>query len=186
MVTLLDLWLPILLAAILIHVGGFVMWMVLPHHRGDWKKLPDEDGVMHALRKSGVGVGQYNFPHCESKDAMKDPAWLAKVESGPMGFVILGAPGRPKMGKSLGQYFLYTLGVSFMVAYIASHTLPPGAPYLPVFRVVGSVATLAYAAALVPGAIWFSRSWGSTAREMFDGLVFGLVTAGVFGWLWPR
>jgi len=186
MVTLLDLWLPIVLAAVLVHVGGFVMWMVMPHHRGDWKKLPDEDGVLAALRKSGAGVGQYNFPHRASRDAAKDPAWLAKAEAGPMGFLILGVPGRPKMGKSLGQYFLYTLGVSFMIGYIASHTLPAGAPYLPVFRVVGTVATLAYAAALAPGAIWFSRSWGSTAREMFDGLVFGLLTAGVFGWLWPR
>jgi hypothetical protein len=186
MVTLLDLWLPILLAAVLIHLGGFVMWMVLPHHRGDWKKLPDEDVVLAALRKSGAGVGQYTFPHRASRDAAKDPVWLAKAEAGPMGFLILGAPGQPRLGKSLLQYFLYTLGVSFMVGYIASHTLPPGAPYLPVFRVVGTVATLAYAAALVPGAIWFSRSWGSTAREMFDGLVFGLLTAGVFGWLWPR
>jgi hypothetical protein len=90
------------------------------------------------------------------------------------------------MGKSLGQYFLYTLGVSFMVGYVAVHTLEAGAPYLSVFRVVGAVAALAYAAALVPSAIWFSRSWGSIAREMFDGLVFGLLTAGVFGWLWPR
>jgi hypothetical protein len=75
---------------------------------------------------------------------------------------------------------------SFMVAYIAAHTRPAGAPYLSVFRVVGSVAALAYAAAPVPGATWFSRSWGSTTREHFDGLVFGLVTAGIFGWLWPR
>ncbi|HMU60455.1 MAG TPA: hypothetical protein PKA66_01625 [Gemmatimonadales bacterium] len=186
MVTLLDLWLPILAAAVLIHLGGFVMWMVLPHHRGDWKQVPDEDGVLAALRKSGAGVGQYYFPYRASREAAKDPAWLAKAEAGPMGFLIIGPPGLPRLGKSLLQYFLYTLGVSFMVGYIASHTLPAGAPYLPVFRVVGAVATLAYAAALVPGAIWFSRSWGSIAREMFDGLVFGLLTAGVFGWLWPR
>jgi len=186
MVTLAALWLPIVLAAVLVHLGGFVMWMVLPHHRGDWTKLPDEDGLLAALRKSGATPGQYNFPHADSKQAMQDPAWLAKVESGPMGFLILGVPGRPRMGKSLVQYLLYTLAVSFMVGYIAVHTLPAGAPYLPVFRVVGAVATLAYAAGLVPGAIWFSRSWGSTAREMLDGLVFGLVTAGVFGWLWPR
>lgn len=186
MVTLAAIWLPIVLAAVLVHVGGFVMWMVLPHHRGDWKKLPDEDGLMGALRASGTEAGQYTFPHAGSKDAWKDPAFQGKVAAGPTGFLILRAPGRPTMGKSLGLYLLYTLGVSFMVGYIAVHTLPAGAPYLPVFRVVGAVATLAYAAGLAPGAIWFSRSWGSTAREMLDGLVFGLVTAGVFGWLWPR
>jgi len=89
MVTLPDLWLPIVLAAALIHIGGFVMWMVLPHHRGDWKRLPDEDGVMAALRTSGAGAGQYTFPHVGSHDAMKDPAWQAKAAAGPTGFVIL-------------------------------------------------------------------------------------------------
>ncbi len=98
MITLIDLWLPIVLSAVLIHVGGFVMWMVLPHHRGDWKKLPDEDAVLASLRSAGAGVGQYNFPHCDSKDAMQDPAWLAKAEAGPMGFLILGGPGPPKDG----------------------------------------------------------------------------------------
>lgn len=185
MVTLADVWIPIVVAAVVVHFGGFVMWMVMPHHRGDWVALPDEDGVLAALRKSGAGAGQYNFPYCHTRNAMKDEAWMAKAEAGPMGFLVLGPPGRPQMGGKLGQFFLYTLGVSFMVAYLAVHTLPAGAPYLPVFRVVGTAATLAYSVAIIPGAIWFSRTWGSTLREVLDGVVFGLLTAGVFAWLWP-
>jgi hypothetical protein len=28
--------------------------------------------------------------------------------------------------------------------------------------------------------------WGTTIKEVIDGLVYGLLTAGTFGWLWPR
>jgi hypothetical protein len=28
--------------------------------------------------------------------------------------------------------------------------------------------------------------WGATIKEVIDGLVYGLLTAGTFGWLWPH
>jgi hypothetical protein len=59
-------------------------------------------------------------------------------------------------------------------------------PYLQVFRVAGTVAFLAYSGAHVPGAIWFGRPLGSALKEVADGLLYGLLTAGAFGWLWPR
>jgi hypothetical protein len=51
---------------------------------------------------------------------------------------------------------------------------------------VGAVGFLAYAAALAPPSIWMGKPWKITWKEMFDGLLYGLVTAGTFGWLWPR
>jgi hypothetical protein len=33
--------------------------------------------------------------------------------------------------------------------------------------------------------IWYKKSWSGTLKNVFDGLVYGLVTGGVFGWLWP-
>jgi hypothetical protein len=33
--------------------------------------------------------------------------------------------------------------------------------------------------------IWYHRSWGTTLRYTVDGLVYALLTAGIFGWLWP-
>jgi hypothetical protein len=30
------------------------------------------------------------------------------------------------------------------------------------------------------------RSWIRTLKSMFDGLIYALLTASVFGWLWPR
>ena len=59
-------------------------------------------------------------------------------------------------------------------------------PTCDVFRVVGAVGFLAYAARQMPAAIWMGKPWAVASKEVFDGLVYGLVTAGTFGWLWPR
>ncbi len=32
---LLDLWLPIVVSAVIVFVASFLAWMVLPHHKGD-------------------------------------------------------------------------------------------------------------------------------------------------------
>ena len=82
-------------------------------------------------------------------------------------------------------WFLYTVVIGFMVAYVASRTLAPGAEYLKVFQIVGAVAFLGYAGAEPTASIWKFVSWGTTAKLVLDGLVYALLTAGVFGWLWP-
>jgi hypothetical protein len=55
-----------------------------------------------------------------------------------------------------------------------------------VFRIVGFTAFVAYAMALPQASIWYRRNWRMTFTGRFDGLVFGLLTGGVFGWLWPH
>jgi multisubunit Na+/H+ antiporter MnhE subunit len=90
------------------------------------------------------------------------------------------------MGKSLVQWFIFSLIVSFFIAYLTSRTVAPGTPYLQVFRVVGTIGFLAYAAAQIPAAIWMGKPWSVAWKEVFDGLLYGCVTAGTFGWLWPR
>ena len=72
------------------------------------------------------------------------------------------------------------------VAYLAAHTVPAGANYLVVFRVVGTAAFLAYGLGHVSDGIWKGQTWSMTIKEVLDGLVYGLLTAGTFGWLWPR
>ena len=64
--------------------------------------------------------------------------------------------------------------------------LPIGTSYLRVFQIVGTTAFLGYAGALVQQSIWYGRSWSMTIRTMLDGLLYALLTAGVFGWLWPH
>jgi hypothetical protein len=76
--------------------------------------------------------------------------------------------------------------VSIFAGYLAGAALPMGASYLDVFRFAGTTAFASYALALPQHSIWWKRSWGTTVRTMVDGLVYGCLTAGAFGWLWPR
>jgi hypothetical protein len=49
MVTIGALWLPILLSSIVVWVASALFWMVMPHHKSDFGKLPDEDAARQAL-----------------------------------------------------------------------------------------------------------------------------------------
>jgi hypothetical protein len=116
----------------------------------------------------------------------KDPTFIAKMKQGPMVQLTLRAGGSMNMGPMMMQWFLYVLIVSALVAYLAGHTLAIGADYLAVFRVAGFTAFMAYAMGQPIEAIWYSRKWSSAWKSIFDGLVYGLLTGGAFGWLWPR
>jgi hypothetical protein len=95
-------------------------------------------------------------------------------------------PGPFSMGRNLVQWFLYCVVVAFFAAYIAGRALPVGAHYLQVFRFVGASAFMGYAVALWQMSIWYRRSWITTIKSTIDGLIYALLTAGTFGWLWPR
>ncbi len=156
--------------------------MVVKHHDSDWKGLPGEDGILDAFRKARVPRGQYRFPYGQ----MQSPEMKKKMAEGPAGFLVYWERYEGGMGKQLGLWFLYLLGVSVFVAYLTGRVLSPGAPYLEVFRVAGTSAVMAYCAAILPNSIWWGYSWSMTWKSVFDGVVYGLLTAGVFGWLWPR
>ncbi len=183
MTALSALWLPIVVSAIVVFAASFLAWVVLPHHRQDWGPLPDEEGTRAKLVDQGLEPGQYMIPYCEDPNNAT-PEIKQKFKEGPIVY-LLARPSMPGMGKNLGLMFAFYLAVSFFTAYIASHALPEEASYLAVFRIVGATATLAYVAGGVPNAVWFGRSWSSTFKEALDGVAYGLLTAGVFGWLWP-
>ena len=186
MVPVMSLWLPILLSAVIVFVASSVIHMVLPYHRSDYRKFPDEDGVMDALRKYGVPPGDYLFPKPDSAKAMKDPAFREKWSKGPVGLMTVIPSGPPSMGKPLVLWFLYCVVVGIFAAYIAGRALQPGTPYLSVFRFAGCTAFVGYSLALWQNTIWYHRSWTTTLKSNIDGLIYGLLTAGVFGWLWPK
>jgi hypothetical protein len=117
---------------------------------------------------------------------MGTPAMMEKFKRGPVGMLTALPAGPPTMPKHLTQWFVFCLVVGLFAAYVASRTLGPGAPYLSVFRIAGTVAFLGYAGAEATNAIWRGQPWGTTLRNYLDGLVYGLLTAGVFGWLWPN
>jgi hypothetical protein len=186
MVSLGSLWLPIILSAVLVFITSSIIHMVLKYHNRDYTPLPNEDAVRAAFRGSKPRPAQYIIPYCSEMKQMETPEMKQKYTEGPVAVINVLRPGVPRMGKYLVQWFVFSLLVSLFVAYVAGNAIPPGASYLHVFRIVGATAFLAYGAGQVPAAIWMGKPWSIAWKEVFDGLVYGLVTAGTFGWLWPR
>jgi len=183
MVPVMSLWIPILVSAVVVFLASSVLHMVLPYHRSDFGKVPAEDELMEAMRKLGLSPGNYMLPHASSPGAMKDPAFIEKKKRGPVAVVTVMKD--PSMGASLFQWFLYCIVVSVFAAYVAGRALGPGAEYLGVFRFASCTAFVGYALALWQNSIWYKIAWSTTLKSNFDGLVYGLLTGGVFGWLWP-
>ncbi len=185
MVPLAALWLPIILSAVIVFIASSIIHMVLPYHRSDYSQLPNEDKLRDTLRPDNLKPGLYVIPYCTHKD-MKSPALQEKYKQGPVGFLTIMKNGPPAMPKFLLQWFLFCWVVSFFVGYLAAHTIARGVVYLEVFRVVGTAGFLVYGLAHLSNGIWKGQRWGSTMKEVIDGLIYGLLTAGTFGWLWPR
>jgi len=186
MVEITSLWLPVLLAAVIVFVVSSIIHMVLGYHRNDFRKLPDEDGVMEALGKFNIPPGDYQMPCSGGPQGMKSPEFIEKMKRGPVALITVLPSGGPSIGKNLAMWFLYSIVISIFAAYICSRVLRTGADYLDVFRYAGTTAFAGYSLALLQDSIWHGRAWGTTLRSVFDGLLYALVTAGTFGWLWPK
>jgi hypothetical protein len=171
------LWLPILLSAI--------MHMVLPYHKSDYRQLPDEDKILAALRPANLQKGLYVFPYCTHQN-MKSPEIQEKYKQGPVGFLTVFPSGPPEMPKFLGLWFAYCLIIGLFVANLTAFTVGPGASYRHVFRVAGTAAFLAYGLGNLSNGIWKGQPWSNVIKEAVDGLIYALLTAGTFGWLWPH
>ena len=185
MVSLLSLWLPILLSAVFVFVVSSVLHMVLSYHRSDFGQVPAENQVMEALRKANIPPGDYVIPYAESQKVMGSPEFIDKANKGPVAFMTVMENGIPSMTGSLVMWFVYSIVVSIVAGYLAGSALGPGANYLAVFRFVGCGAFAGYALALLQNSIWYKRDWKATGKSVLDGLIYSLVTAGTFGWLWP-
>ena len=183
MVTLSQLWLPILVAAVACHLVGFLVWVVLPHHRSDYSPLPDE-ATARNLFKGKLSPGQYIIPHSDQKNC-NTPEMVAKRNEGPNAFMVVLPNGVGNMAAQQVKNVLFHVLVSLFIAYLGSLSLQVGADYLDVFRVCGTAAVLAYGFTWGHQAIWSGRPWNVAMKDAVDGIAMGLVTAGVFGWLWP-
>jgi len=186
MISIVSLWLPIVLSAVMVFFASSILWMALPIHKNDFKTFGDkEEGVMNTIRGLNLKGGMYMFPRCDPKAIKDDPAAAERLKSGPWGVItIIGSS--PNMGKSLGLWMVNTLLVAFFVAYIASHALPAGASYLKVFQIVGATTFLAYSGSSLCDSIWKGRPWSQLPGSIIDGLIYAVLTAGAFGWLWPQ
>ena len=185
MVDLGALMLPILVSAILVFFASVLLHIVLPFHRRDYGQVPSEDAVMDAVRPFGIAPGDYMVPCPHSPADSRTPAFAAKLKKGPVIIMTVMQPGEMRMGGRLAAWFLFCVIVGLFSGYLTSRALPAGAPYLEVFRFAGTVAFVGYAMALWENTIWYSRAWTTTLKSTIDGLVYGLLTGGAFGWLWP-
>jgi len=179
--TIVALWLPILVSAVFVFVVSAIIWMAMPWHKSDFSKTSDEEGVRAAL--SGHEPGLYMLPYCTDQKEFKDPDVQKKFVDGPLAYITVVPSGLPQMGPKLVMSFVYYLLVGIICAYFLSRTVGPDAGYLTVFRVTGTVAFVAYGIAYIQESIWFGRPWSVTAKNMFDALIYGLMTGGAFGWL---
>jgi len=186
MITLQALWLPILLSAVIVFVVSSIIHMLLPWHKNDYPKVPEEDKLMDALRPLAVPPGDYMIPRASSTQDMRSPEFAAKLQKGPVLILTMMPNGPFTMGKNLVSWFLYSLVIGIFAAYVASRALPVGAEYLRVFQLTGVTAFIAYSVALWQMSIWYRRAWRITLKTTADGLIYALLTAGTFGWLWPR
>ena len=186
MTGLFMLWLPILLSAVIVFVVSSIVHTVLPWHKNDYSRVPNEDQLRSVLRPLAIPPGDYMVPRPTGRDEMRSPEFAEKVKQGPNMMLTVLPTGPISMKRNLIQWFLFTLAVSVFAAYVAGRALPVGAPYLAVFRFVGVTAFIGYSVALWPNSIWYARSWSTTAKATMDGLIYALLTAGTFGWLWPR
>ena len=184
-VTVPMLWLPVVLAAVIVMIASATVWMALKYENSQWKPIEGEDQLRDTVRKLNLPApGQYMFPHGMGREGMA--AAMKKMEQGPNGILLLTKPRKFSMTAQLVQSFIYYLVVSFFVAYVASHALAAGTSYLRVMQLAGTAAFMAYGLALVPEAIWFGRTWKSLCMSLISALLYGLLTGGTFGWLWPK
>lgn len=181
-----DLWLPIVLSAVFVFIWSSVVHMVLQTHKKDYNQLAGEDEILAAMRAQNVQPGEYMFPYCVNMKDLDTDEMKAKFNQGPVGLINVMPNGMWNIGKSLLQWFAYILLVALVIGYAASQVLDPGTEYMTVFCFVATIAALPHIIGVIPNSIWKGQSWGTTGRFFLDGIVYALLTAGTFAWLWPE
>ena len=186
MVSAFSLWVPILLSALLVFIASSLIHMFLNWHKNDFRSVPDEDGLMDALRAFDLAPGNYLFPRPESREVMRSEEFQARAKRGPCAFMtVLRAGDASAMGKQFVQWFVYCAVVGLFAGYVTGLAVGPDAEYMAVFKVASTTAFMGYALAHAQDAIWMSQGWPATFRSMLDGLIYALLTGGTLGWLWP-
>lgn len=180
---LISLWLPIVVSAVVLFFASFVAWTVLPHHKPDIRRWPDEDRLLAFIRESGAAPGDYMFPLCQGED-MKSEEGQRRYAAGPWGMVRV-YPGQPSMGRNLVITFVFFLVVSLLVAWVGASGLAPGAAFGEVMRVVGVTAILAYTTGGIMYDVWFARPVRAILMDILDGIVYGLISGAIFALMWP-
>jgi hypothetical protein len=186
MVGLSALWMPIVLTSVFVFIALMIIHGLLCWHKADMAALPGEATVLETLRGMNVQPGDYRFPHGITVEEMTAPEFVEKMKQGPVGIMTVWPNGEIRMGRMMGQWFVYSLVIAVFAAYLTGRTRAPGAAYLEVFRVSGAVTFCCYVVAHWQNWIWWGRSTRFTLTHSLDGIIFALITGATFAWLWPR
>ena len=175
-----ELWIPILLAGLVTHILSTLFWTVMPHHKPEWKALPNEDDF-YRLSSGKMPPGQYMFPYPANAEACKSEEHKAKTNKGTGMLVIWSGP--LNMGKAIGLTLVSFMVIAFVIGYLASISLSKGADFMIVFRFVTTAGLLAHIAARFPNIFWFRKK---IAMDIVDGIAYAVATGLIFAWLWPK
>ena len=186
MVEITSLLLPLLISSVFVFIVSSIIHTVLPWHKSDYPKLANEEKVMDALRPLSIPQGEYMMPRSTDMSDTRSAEYAEKRKKGPVAMLTILPGGPISMTSNLVQWFAYSLIVGLFAAYVAGRALASGATYLQVFRFVGTTAFVGYSLALWQMTIWYNRSVSITLKSTIDGLLYAMITAGTFGWLWPR
>jgi len=187
MVPLVQLWLPILLAAVGVFVASSIIHMALKFwHNPDYHGFSNEGEAQAVLGKGNPAPGLYMIPYCSNPGDMKKPEVLEKFKKGPVAYIMLRAGTTPSMGAPLIQWFLFSLVVALFSGYVAGATLGPGTESMQVFRVAATAGFMGMGFGSIPAGIWWGQPWKAVAKDVVDGLVYGLIIGAVFASLWPH
>jgi hypothetical protein len=184
-ISLVQLWMPIVLGTFLAWIASALIHILIKYHNSDYQGLSNEAEVMTAVKNGSPKLGIHTFPYCADMSEMKNPEVQEKFNQGPVAILTIFPNGMPPMGKLMLQQISFFLFGSILIAYSATLVLAPGDEYMVVFRFVSTVGFLAFGWANIPLSIWFGHPWSTTAKYLLDALIYGLVVAGSFAWLWP-
>ena len=105
MVSVMSLWLPILLSAVLVFIVSSILHIVFTYHQTDFLGLPDEDGIREALKPFNIPPGDYMIPHANTMKESQTEEYASRATSGPVALLTVWKNEVPTMGKSLTQWF---------------------------------------------------------------------------------
>jgi len=183
MVSIAELWLPILVSGVAVFVTSAIIWMALKYHNKDIQTMPQEGEFYDAIKAMSIKPGLYMFPGCHGVDIKSDP-YKSRWQSGPWGIITI-AGKQPNFGLNLLRCFIAYLVISAIVAYLTGIGVAPGAEYMEVFRFAGTAALLGHCFGGLANDFFLGKPARFIVTGLIDGVVFALVTAGVFAAMWP-
>jgi hypothetical protein len=176
---------PIVLGAVLVFVASSIIHMMLKWHNASYQGLPE--AAADALRPFNLQPGSYFTPWSGGDmKMMQTPEFQARIKAGPNALITVRPNENMAMGPMLGKWFVYSLLVGALTAFVAGRYLPQGTNYRHVYKITALVSFMGYGLAHIQYWVWWSKSNRQLFFDLLDSVIYAAVTAGAFGALWPR